>query len=82
MNASVAQPERFTDAAADRIARSIAAIERDARRERELRDAQFAARMAELDARLASVAALEKTLTDRLAALKDGEPGSRWQGRP
>jgi len=65
----------FTDAAADRVARSIAAMQRDAARERELRDAQFAARMAAIETRLASVAELERKLADRLAAVKDGEPG-------
>lgn len=65
----------FTDAAADRIARSVAAMQRDAAHERELREAQFAARMAELDARIAGVTELERRLTERLASVKDGEPG-------
>ncbi len=65
----------FTDAAADAVARSIAAIEREAKRERELRDAQFAARMAELTTAIESVEALRRQTNERLASLKDGEPG-------
>lgn len=65
----------FTDAAADAVARSIATIEREAKRERELREAQFSARMAELESRIASVSEIERRLTERLDSLKDGEPG-------
>lgn len=65
----------FIDAASDTIARAVASIHKDAVRERELRDAQFAARMAELETRIASVSELERRLADRLTALKDGEPG-------
>lgn len=66
---------RFTDAAAQAVAREIATLRREAQRERELRDAQFAARVAELEARIAAVAELERRVSDRLATLKDGEPG-------
>lgn len=65
----------FTDAAADAVAREIATLRREAQREGELRAAEHAARLALLDARLSSVADLERRLTDRAASLKDGEPG-------
>jgi len=75
MTSSSRTLQAFTDAAADRIARSIAGIQREAKREQELRDAQFAARMAELEARIASVSQIERRLEDRLASLKDGMDG-------
>lgn len=65
----------FIDAAADRVARLLAETQRDAQRERDLREAQFAAKMAELETRIASVAQIEERLGERLASLKDGEPG-------
>jgi len=65
----------FTDAAADAVARTIAQVQREAARERELREAQFAAKMAELDARIAAVAETERRLADRIASVKDGERG-------
>lgn len=65
----------FTDAAADAVARAIASGQRDAQREREVRDAEHRARLAELDNRIASVALLERQVAERLATLKDGEPG-------
>ena len=65
----------FIDAGADRLARSIVAFERDARREREVQEAQFSARMAELETRIASVAETERRLAERLATLRDGENG-------
>lgn len=65
----------FTDAAADAVARTIAGLQRDARHERELLEAEYRARLAEIDARIASVAVLERQVSDRLASLKDGEPG-------
>jgi hypothetical protein len=65
----------FTDAAADAIARAIAGVQREAQRERDVRDAEHRARMAELDARIASVAVLERQVADRLATLKDGVDG-------
>ncbi len=65
----------FTDAAADRVARLIAETRREAARDAELRAAQFAAKMAEMDSRLASVSEIERRLAERLATLKDGEPG-------
>ncbi len=74
MSAS-AQLQAFTDAAADRLVRSIVEFRQEIGREKELRDAQFAARMAELETRISAVSELERRLADRLATLKDGEPG-------
>lgn len=65
----------FTDAAADAVAREIAALRREAQRESELRAAEHAARLAHLDARIAAAADIERRLSERLASLKDGEPG-------
>lgn len=65
----------FTDAAADAVAREIASLRREAVREREIRDAQFTARMAELELRIAAVSEVERRLVERLATVKDGEPG-------
>lgn len=65
----------FIDAAADRVARLIAETQREARRESELRAAVFAAKMAELETSIASVAEIERRLAERLASVKDGEPG-------
>lgn len=44
-------------------------------RERELRDAEHRARIAELDTRILAVADLERQVVARLASLKDGAPG-------
>lgn len=76
MTASPSILRAFTDAAADRVAQAIAGMQREANRERELRDAEHRARIAELDARIASVAELERKVTVRLGELKDGEPGA------
>jgi hypothetical protein len=65
----------FTDAAADAVAGEIANFRREAERERDLYRAQYDARMAELSARLDSVTMLERSLAERLASIKDGEPG-------
>ena len=62
----------FTDAASETIAREIARIRREASNEKAVRDAEYRARLAELDARIASVATLERQVSDRLATLKDG----------
>lgn len=63
------------DATADAVAREIASLRREAKRERELQVAEHRATLAELETRLANVAALERQLADRLAALKDGVDG-------
>lgn len=65
----------FTDAAADSVARVIAAVRRDGQQERELREAQFVARMAEMEVRFSAVADLERRLAERLSTIRDGEPG-------
>ncbi len=65
----------FTDAAADAVARAIAAVHREAKREEAVRDAEYRARLAELDARILAVTDLERRVADKLASLKDGEPG-------
>lgn len=75
MSSSRSTLTAFTDAAADAVARAIAEVQREAARERELREAQFAAAMALLEARIASVTEIEKRMADRLESLKDGEPG-------
>lgn len=74
MSAS-AKLQAFTDAAADRLVRSLVEFNREVAREKELRDSQFATRMAELETRISAVSELERRLADRLATLKDGEPG-------
>lgn len=66
----------FIDAAADRVARLIAETQREAKRESELREAQFVAKMAELESRIASVAEIERRMGERLASVKDGDPGT------
>lgn len=75
MTSQPATLQAFTDAAADAVARAIAGLQREAKREQELRAAEHRARMAELDARIVSVAELERRVAERLASLKDGEPG-------
>ncbi|WP_181175633.1 collagen-like protein [Mesorhizobium sp. B2-3-4] len=65
----------FIEAASDTVAREIAELRRQALAERELRNAQFSARMSELETRIASVAEIERRLAERITTLKDGEPG-------
>ena len=65
----------FTDAAVSSVARAIAEMKMEASRERELREAQFAARMAELETRIAAVRTLEKALADKMDTVRSGEPG-------
>lgn len=66
---------RFIDAAADSVARIMAAVQREAKSEREIREADYRARVAELDLRIAAVSELERRLVDRLGSIRDGEPG-------
>lgn len=75
MTVQPANYSAFIDAARDSLAREIATVRHEAQREREIRDAEHRARLAELDARIASVANLERQVAERLASLKDGEPG-------
>jgi hypothetical protein len=65
----------FLDAATDAVARAIANFQREARLEKDVRDAEYRARLAELDALRVSVAALETECREKLASLKNGEPG-------
>lgn len=66
---------QFTNAATQALARAIAGVRREAQHERELRDAENRARLAELDTRILAVADLERQVTARLATVKDGTPG-------
>lgn len=77
-----ASVKSLTDAAVDAVARAIAQVHADAEREKQLRDAQHAATMAELRERLTAVTDLERRLTERLADLKDGEPGPQGEAGP
>lgn len=68
----------FTDAAADVVAREIASLRREAQRERDVREAEHRARLAELDARVEAARRVENDIAQRLASLRDGvdgEPG-------
>lgn len=64
--------DNFTDAAREALVRKIIDFEKESARDREVQQAQFATRMAELNYRTQSVADLERRLAERLAALKDG----------
>jgi len=74
--------QAFIDAAADAVAREIARVRGEARQEREIRDAEHRARLAELDARLVRVDSMERQVAARLADLKDGERGARGERGP
>lgn len=65
----------FIEAGVDALGRAIADFEREATRREELRSAEYRARLAELDARLASIAEVERRLAERMATLKDGRDG-------
>lgn len=65
----------LADAATDAVADEIAALRREAARDKELRDAEHRATLAELVGVIASTRETERRLADRLATLKDGEPG-------
>lgn len=75
MTSSSTTLKSFTDAAAGAIAREIATLRREAQREKDVRDAEHRARLAEWDLRLAAVTDLQRQLAERLASVKDGEPG-------
>lgn len=66
---------RYIDGATDVLSRTIVAFQREAERERQLRDAQFAVRMAELGSKIQTVEELERRLADRLTTIKDGNDG-------
>jgi hypothetical protein len=66
---------QFIDAATDALAGAIVEMQREAARERDVRDAEFRVRVAEFDARVSN---LERRAAERLATVrdgKDGEPG-------
>src|SRR5262245_43989790 len=63
--------KRFTDAAAQTIAREIATLRPGA----QTREAEQRALIAELQSRLLFVVELERQVAERLATLKDGAPG-------
>lgn len=65
----------FTDAAAEAVAAEIATFRKEIAREREVQQAQFAARLAEMEARSTVLGALERQISDRLSLVKNGEPG-------
>jgi len=67
---------RYIDGATDVISRTIVAFQREGERERQLRDLQFAVRMAELGSKIQSVEELERRLAERLTTIKDGQNGS------
>lgn len=67
--------QAFIDAAADSVGREIARLRAEAKREEEIRQAEYRARCAELDSRILAAASLEKEVSERLALLKDGRDG-------
>lgn len=75
MTAQPANFSAFIDAARDSLGREIAAFRREAEREKALREAEHKARLAELDAKLLAAADLQRLVMERLATIKDGEPG-------
>ena len=73
----------FTDAAANAVAREIATLRQSSIRDKELRDVEYRARLAELDCLILSVGDLERKVGERMSALKDGEPGPQGErGEP
>lgn len=71
--------QAFTDAAADAVGREIARLRNEARQQNELRDAEHRARTAELEMRVLTATTLEKELREKIASLKDGDPGAAGQ---
>lgn len=65
----------FTDAAADAVGREIARLRAEAKREDELRAAEYRACTAELETRILAAGSLEKELRERLSTLRDGVDG-------
>jgi hypothetical protein len=79
MTSQPATLKAFTDAAADAVARTLAGIQRDAQREKELRDAEHRALVADLRTQVSEAVALKLQLTERLSTLKDGEKGPQGE---
>ena len=71
MNPTAQNLQAFTDAAARAVIRAIQDFKTEAHRERELREAEYRLRMAQLD-----------TLIERAMALRDGAPGERGPEGP
>lgn len=76
MTAQPANFSAFIDAARDSVAREIATLRREAQRERETFAAEMRAARAEWEARLAALSEAERRLADRIATVKDGDPGA------
>lgn len=72
---SMKQLPAFIDAARDAIARELSGIRREAEKDRAIRDAEHRAIMAELTAARDAAVEAERRLTEKLASIKDGEPG-------
>lgn len=75
MTISTAKLRELTEAAATAVAREIASLRKEFQREREVFAAEMRAARAEWEARLAGVAETERRLAERIASVKDGEPG-------
>lgn len=75
MNAQ-ANISAFTEAAAASVARAIADVKQAAAHQEEIRTAEHRAVMAEINTRLQAATDIERRLTERLASVKDGEPGA------
>lgn len=75
MNTSSAKLRELTEAAASAVAREIATLRREAQQERDVRDAEHRARMAELESIRVSITETERQIKERLASLKDGRDG-------
>lgn len=65
----------FCDGATEIISKKIVDFEREGKRQQEVHEAKFSARMSELSYRLESVADLERRLAERLTTLKDSRVG-------
>lgn len=75
MNAQPGSVRAFIDASADAVAREIATLRREAERERALWDAELRARMADMDARIKSLADAERKLDELATNVNDGRDG-------
>jgi hypothetical protein len=79
MNSQPGTLKAFIDAAADAVARALAGLQREAKRDAELRDAEVRAVIAELRSEISAVAVIKEQLAARLATLKDGMPGEKGE---
>lgn len=69
-------PQAFTDAVADAVARTLAGVQREAARERELQAAEHRAAMAEFREMAAQ---MQRQLAEAIANVRDGAPGERGE---